>query len=247
MEEDNKTYLKYFIEIRKRLLHLFIVFCLGTTIGVIFYQNILHFVLHLFNFTGVNIIMSSPGQIIELAIQAGLTVGIFISFPFILKQLLDFLKPGLKQKEYHILNSLVPLALILYLIGFLFGGWITQIIISFFSSVSSQFNVNNIWDIQKFFNMILTTALLTGLIFEMPIVLTGLIRLNVVSPQYLSKQRKYVYAFLVIFAVLLPPTDIVSLCLITIPLIFLFEFSLLLNRRQPALKVSHTTTKEVNQ
>ena len=69
-----------------------------------------------------------------------------------------------------------------------------------------------------------------GLVFELPIVLTILIRFHVLTVSVLSHQRRYVYAALLIFGVVLPPTDILSLIMIVCPLFLLFECTLLLNR-----------------
>jgi sec-independent protein translocase protein TatC len=69
-----------------------------------------------------------------------------------------------------------------------------------------------------------------GVVFEMPIILTILMRMKIVKRSYLVKKRRWVYAATIIFALLMPPTDILSLTLLTVPLWFLFEIALLLNK-----------------
>jgi len=71
-----------------------------------------------------------------------------------------------------------------------------------------------------------------GIVFELPIVLTILLRLGIIQRNSLTSKRRYVYAALVIFDVLLPPTDILSLSLIFLPLAMLFEGTLLFNQEK---------------
>jgi sec-independent protein translocase protein TatC len=110
---------------------------------------------------------------------------------------------------------------------------VNQLIITVFSKFSSTFSVSNIWDIQRFFSQVIMTAILTGFIFQMPLVLSGMIRFKLISRKYLVSKRPYVYAVLLIIAVLLPPTDILSLIILMVPLVLLFEVALLINIKQP--------------
>ena len=233
-KEDNfSQYMPYFIEFRKKLISVVIAFFIGLIIGLLFSKNILLFFLKLFNFSGVNLVMTSPTQIIDLSIFTGLYCGLLLALPVLAYQLLAFLKPALKAQEYRLIISYLPIGIILFIGGTIFGVWITQLIIYLFSSFSSGFSVNNIWDIQRMFSFTIMTAFLTGLIFQMPLVMTCLIRLKIVKRQYLVSKRQYVYAILLILVVLLPPTDILSSVIITIPLLLLYEIALLLNRGQP--------------
>jgi sec-independent protein translocase protein TatC len=69
-----------------------------------------------------------------------------------------------------------------------------------------------------------------GIIFELPIVITLLIKLKLVKKQTISSNRRFVYAGIVVLAALLPPNDIISLSILTLVPIFLFELALLLNK-----------------
>jgi len=174
--------------------------------------------------------MTSPAQLVDLSIYTGLMVGIICLAPFLLYQFISFFKSAFTKKEYKLIKKIIPISLGLFLFGLVFGAWITQFVIVIFSNFSASFNVSNIWDIQKFFSQVIVTAILMGFVFEMPLILTVLIRLGIIKKRFLAKQRRYVYAAIVIFAVILPPTDILSLTFITLPLFFLFEITLLLNQ-----------------
>jgi sec-independent protein translocase protein TatC len=228
--EKFKDYVPYLDQLRKKIFWSIGIFVITGILGIFFSNNIMLFFLKLFNFSGVNVVATSPGQLINLSIYTGLIVGLMCLLPFLFYQLISFFRPAFTKKEYKLIKKILPISLGLFLLGAVFGAWITQFVITIYSNFSASFNISNIWDIQKFFSQVIVTALLTGIIFEVPLLLTILMRLGIMKRRFLVSKRKYVYAIIVIIAVLLPPTDILSLTLITIPLFFLFEITLLLNQ-----------------
>jgi len=225
-----KKYGNYLEEISKRLVKIGIFLLIGTILGVVFSSNIILFFLKIFNFSGVNVVMTSPSQLIDLSLFTGIIVGLILTIPYLGYHVFAFAGNALSKKEKGLLKKFLPLSLVLFILGCVFGGGVTQWVIALYSKFSSGFAVNNIWDIQKFFNQVIITALLTGLIFQMPLVLTAMMRFGLVKRSYLIRKRRYVYAGIMIVAILLPTTDIMSLFFETFPLLFLFEIALLLNR-----------------
>ena len=223
-------YLPYLEEIRKKFVVVVGIFLVSSIISGFFYQSIFRFVLAHFNLTGVNMVLTSPNQIIELGIETGLFFGCVITAPICTYFFLKFLKPALSPKEFRLIISLLPATLILFVIGFSFGIWVMQFIIALFASSATAINTSNLWDIGNFFNQIIISGALMGLLFEFPIVLTALIRLHVLKRALLVKQRPFVYTIILIAAALGPSTDLISLVLLTIPLLLLFEITLLLNK-----------------
>jgi Sec-independent protein secretion pathway component TatC len=112
-----KKYLPYLQEIQKKLITLLIVILVSGVLGFIYYQKILTFILGIFNLKGITIIMSSPYQFINLAINTGIATGVIIAIPLIIFYLLGFLKPALAPKEFKLIAKLVPLALLLFVVG----------------------------------------------------------------------------------------------------------------------------------
>jgi sec-independent protein translocase protein TatC len=225
-----KKYRPYLQEIQKKLITLLIVILVSGVLGFIYYQKILTFILGIFNLKGITIIMSSPYQFINLAINTGIATGVIIAIPLIIFYLLGFLKPALAPKEFKLIAKLVPLALLLFVVGFGFGAWVMQFVINIYSQTALDFNVTNMWDISRFFSQTIIMGVCLGIIFELPIVITLLIKLKLVKKQTISSNRRFVYAGIVVLAALLPPNDIISLSILTLVPIFLFELALLLNK-----------------
>lgn len=240
-----ERYMPYLMEIRKRLLFIFAVFFIAWTIGFFFYQKIIFLILQLYDLNKVNITFTSPFQFINLAIQSGMLIGLSLTFPLILHQLLTFLRPALHKGEYTLLKRLIPFSLILFLGGFAFGGWIMKFIIALYAQQTLQLQIQNLWDIDHFLSQILFTSLLLGVIFQFPLVLTLLLRFGIVKHHNIVKQRPVAYVILLIVVILLPPTDLFSMVLMFIPLAIIYELTLLFNKRVKVQSWTHLKTGEI--
>jgi sec-independent protein translocase protein TatC len=174
--------------------------------------------------------MSSPYQFINLALNTGIATGVIVAIPLIIYYIMGFLKPALAPKEFKLIARLVPLTLLLFVIGFGFGAWVMQFVIDMYTKTALDFNVTNMWDISRFFSQTIIMGVCLGIMFELPIVITLLIKLKLVKKQAIAHNRRFVYAAIVVIAALLPPNDVISLSILTIVPLFLFELALLLNK-----------------
>lgn len=223
-------YSPFFSEIRKRLIFTLSIFIICSAVGFMYYENIVHLVLKIFALEGLNIVFTSPFQFFSLAVDSALLVGIIAVLPMVIFQILSFLKPALNRSEYKAVLALLPIALLLFISGFTFGVLIMKYVVIIFFQKSVELNIGNFLDISKLLSQILITAILMGTAFEFPIVLTILMRLKILKFHAIVKKRLFVYGLSLIFAILLPPTDLLSMVLLFLPLALLFELTLLLNR-----------------
>lgn len=230
IEDQYVKYLPLVSEIRKRLLFLLAVLIITCAIGFIYYQKIIAFCLSLFDLQGVNVVFTSPFQFVTLAFTSAFLLATLIIFPLIVLQILSFLKPALHHKEYKMILALLPFSLVLFVSGFGFGILIMRYVIQIFYQKSQELQIGNFLDVSHLLSQILVTSILMGLAFQFPVVLTVLVRLKIIKYSFLKKQRLWAYTASAIFATLLPPTDLLSLVLLFLPLAFLFELTLLLNR-----------------
>jgi sec-independent protein translocase protein TatC len=106
-----------------------------------------------------------------------------------------------------------------------------KLIIEVYAKQTSQLQIQNMWDINSFLSQILFTSLLLGVILQFPIVMTMLVRFGIIPHAVMAKQRRIAYAIILIIDILLPPTDLLSMVLIFIPLAFIYELTLSLNKR----------------
>lgn len=223
-------YSPFLMEVRKRLFFTLSVFVVAMLVGFAFYEKIVKFLVDALSLNGVNIVFTSPFQFINLAISCGVVTGLVLAFPLIIAQILSFLKPALKPREYKMVISFLPFSIILFLIGFGFGAVIMKWQIEIFLSRSVYLGIGNILDISHLLTIVLITSALMGVGFQFPIVLLLLMRANIIKHHKLAKQRPWVYLGSFIFAMLLPPDSVIADIILTLPLVILFEVTLLLNR-----------------
>lgn len=124
----------------------------------------------------------------------------------------------------------LPLTIILFIAGFSFGIAIMKWQIQLFLSNSQSLGIGNILDITNFLSTVLLVSGIMGITFQFPIVLFLLMRIGVLKHSQMSKQRLWVYLGSFIFSILLPLDSILADVLITLPVIIMFETTLLLNK-----------------
>jgi len=227
--KEGKFY-PYLLEIRKRLLFVGSIFVVATIVGFFLYQNLVTFFLGFFSLKGVNIVFTTPFQFVTLALNCGLIVGVVATVPVLIFQLLSFLKPALQKREYRIIVNILPLALVLVAAGFIYGVFIMKFMVQIFYQASVSLRIGNVLDIEKFLSNVLLTGLLMGVAFLFPIVMTILMLLKIIKHSFFDNNRLYAYLIFIVFVILLPPPDLLSDLVLFIPLVILFELTLVLNR-----------------
>ena len=155
--------------------------------------------------------------------------GFIIAFPYVFWQFWKFTKPALTSKELKNTRGVIFWVSMLFFTGVFFGYFvIAPYTINFFSRFSIDDNIENIWTIGSYFNTIVPLILGAGLAFQLPLVMYFLAKVGVVSSTYLRRVRKYAILIMLIVAGIITPPDMLSQIVCTIPLILLYEVSVLL-------------------
>lgn len=223
-------YSPYAKEVRKRVFVTLSIFAVATVLGFFYYENIIRLLIRALSLEGINIVFTSPFQFINLAVSCGVVTGLIVAFPVFVFQVLYFLKPALKRKEFVSLTRLLPFSLILFLIGFTFGALIMKWQIEIFLNRAVSLGIGNILDISGLLSTVFVTSALMGIGFQFPIVLLLFLRIGLIQPRQLRKYRRWVYLGSFMFALLLPPDSILADIILSLPLIILFEFTLILHK-----------------
>ncbi len=153
-----------------------------------------------------------------------------ISLPVILYQIYAFVLPALTDRERRVVVPFLLLVPLLFVAGVVFGYFVvvpaaTKFLLNF---NDTQFNIQvRARDYYSFFTV---TLGLMGLIFQLPIGILAITRLGIVTPKQLAQNRRYAILVIAVVAMLLPGTDPVTMLLSMIPLLLLFEGSLILAR-----------------
>ena len=250
MEELQQQILQfapYLNEIRRRLYRLAIIFAGVFIVGFFSAGFVVAIPIKLFNLPHVIITTSSPFQYMSLSMDIGLFFAFLIVLPLCIYQLYAFLKSALTPKEQKLFISFIPLMFLLFIVGFFYG--ISTMYISFveMAKLNTSVGLINMWDVGKFFSHMILTSTLLGLLFELPVVLTVLIRMGFVEVSYLIKKQRYAIVAIFVFVCLMPPTDALSITLMAIPLIVIYYATIFINRgyrSHPPLAGINQLTKE---
>jgi sec-independent protein translocase protein TatC len=227
--EDRLTLVEHLDELRTRLIVSAIVF--GVVLAVCFWQN--HWLLEIANDPiphhqePITIGVAEP---FTTTLTVSAYAAIIITLPFLLYQAYAFTLPALKPREKDIALPLLLAAPFLFITGIAFGYLVvlpaaTKFLLNF---NSEQFNIQV--RAREYYGFFGEVMLACGLLFQAPIGILALTRLGIVTPQQLSQNRRYAILVIAIIAMLLPGTDPVTMLLSMLPLIVLFEGSLVVAR-----------------
>jgi sec-independent protein translocase protein TatC len=155
--------------------------------------------------------------------------GFIIAFPYVFWQFWKFVKPALKKNELRGTQGVIFWVSLLFFTGVLFGYFfIAPYTINFFANFSLDDNIENFWTIASYFNTIVPLILGSGIAFQLPLVIYFLAKIGVVGASFLRKYRRYAILIIVIAVSIITPPDMLSTIICSIPLVVLYEISILL-------------------
>ncbi len=222
----------YLEDIRRRLYFTAIFFVVAFVAGFLSTRYVIKFVLSFFRLDEVSIVTTSPFQFADLSIDIGLFCAFLFSFPIVIYNIYSFLRPALSKRERKVFFSLVPVSLTLFVLGFAYGFAIMYFALIVLAKINTNVGIQNIWDIGMFLSQIVLTSSLLGVLFEFPIVMTYIIRLNIIDVNILRNKRRLAIFIIFIFVTLLPPTDGISLLAMAMPLVLLYEITIFVNSQK---------------
>lgn len=154
--------------------------------------------------------------------------GFIMAFPYILWEIWRFIKPALSEKESRYTKGIVFTSSFLFFLGVLFGYYvIAPLSINFLGSYSVSSEVQNIFTIDSFINIITMLTLAAGIVFQMPIVVFFLAKIGLLTPAFMRAYRKHaIVVILIVAAVITPSPDVTSQMLVAFPLLLLYEISI---------------------
>jgi sec-independent protein translocase protein TatC len=160
------------------------------------------------------------------AVKVSMLAGLALALPVVLWQLWSFLAPAVEQHAERTVLLFVLIATVLLAAGIAFGYWVVlPKAVGFLTNFDqSEFNIQI--RAREYYGFVMTVLLAVGLVFELPIFMLALVRLDVISTQTLRRNRRLGYFIVAVVAVLLPGIDPVTTTLEMVPLIALYEGSI---------------------
>ncbi len=164
-------------------------------------------------------------------IWTAITAGFVVAFPYVLYQLWKFISPGLRENERKHSRGFIIVSSLLFFIGVLFGYYvICPLSINFLGTYQVSAEVHNDFDLSSYIGLIRASVLASGLVFELPIVIYFLTKVGIVTPKFLKTYRKYALILVLVISAVITPPDIASQVIVAIPILILYEISILISR-----------------
>ena len=171
-----------------------------------------------------------PVEVFMIQIKIALVIDVIICFPYIAKQLWNFVLPALYEHEKKSLKTILLISCLLFLSGMLFALFvILPLIINFGLSFATE-NIQAMFRISDIINLVLWMSVVFGIMFQVPVITYYLIKTDIISYESIADKRPYVVVMLLILSAFLTPPDIISQLVLGIPTYLLFEAGLLVSR-----------------
>ena len=238
IKDKRKTFLSHLEELRWTLFIAFITIIIGFIISFKLRYEIIKFLCQPIKplYQSENILSFlqaiSPAEGFLLSIKTSLWTAILITAPILLGLLFQFVKPGLKKQEKKSLFAPLFATIPLFLIGASFAYYLAlPKILAFFHNYNIEMGISNDWRLSEYLSFVLQMIFIFGICFQLPLCILLLVKLGLLEQKTMQSSRRYAYIIILIISAILTPTpDMITLLLLALPLIILYEICILISR-----------------
>jgi sec-independent protein translocase protein TatC len=225
--DDRLTLVEHLDELRTRIIIAVAAFVVGA--GLCAWQN--HEIFDLLNRPlpeGRNPITLGVTEPFFTTLTVSAYAGLLLALPVILYQVYAFLLPAFSPRERRVVLPLMLLAPFLFIAGVVFGYLVVlERAVEFLLNFNDeQFNIQV--RAREYYTFVILTLMAMGLVFQVPLAILAVTRLGIMSPAQLRANRRYAILAIAVLAALLPTVDPVTMLIEMVPLILLFELSIVL-------------------
>ena len=178
---------------------------------------------------GIGLQTLTPQGMFILKWNLAIIGGFILSIPVITIQIWKFVSPGLYNRERKILLPLIITVFLCFILGAIFAYMvILPFSLNFFASMVTE-NVQNNFSINYYFSFVLALIIGSGVIFEMPVASFLFSSIGIITPSFLRRFRREAIMVTVILSAIITPPDPISLIIMSIPMVILYEISILVS------------------
>lgn len=229
MSDAPMPFLAHVAELRKRLLLAFAALAAATAASFSFTEALAEYLMH--PAAGLSFVYLSPPELFLAYVRIAVLAGLVISSPVILFQVWMFVRPGLLKRERRAIRAGLFFGAVFFAAGAAFSFFvILPFTLRFFLQYATE-RIEAVFSFGEYVGFVTSLVLSFGAAFELPVVTAILAALGVVKGSVLAKARRYAVLLVFILAAILTPPDVVSQVLLALPMLFLFELSVIVARR----------------
>ena len=233
MKDEKQPFLGHLEELRRRLVVCAIAIGIGFVISYIFSKQL--FSLLILPLTKVlpaesSLIFTSLPEMFIAYIKVALIAAIILAIPIIFYELWMFLAPALYQREKRYLIPFVSFSSILFVAGSLFGYLVVfPYGFQFFLSFATE-DIQALPSVKQYFSFAIRLLLAFGLVFELPVVAFFMTKIGLINPESMKRFRKFAILCSFILSAILTPPDVATQIMMALPLIVLYEVSIIISK-----------------
>ncbi len=188
----------------------------------------------------VQLIQTAPGQAFFAQVHIAALVGIVVGMPVIIRELVGFIKPALKENEINISRSITIPALGLFIAGCVFSyNFVIPYILEFLYRYGESAGLVTFLGIMEFVTFVLQFLLAFGFSFQLPLVMYAIYASGIVESDFWRKNIRYAIVIIVIFgAVITPDGSGITMWFIAVPMILLYVAGMISIERKERKKLN---------
>jgi sec-independent protein translocase protein TatC len=229
-EEDKAPFTAHLEELRSRLIVSFVAVGVGFFVAYFFKEKLFELLMKPLTDVmgeGDNLIFTNLPEAFFVYLKTAFLAGVMAASPVILYEFWKFVAPGLYKKERVVLLPVVFLCSFFFIGGALFGYFIVfPFGFKFFLGFATEF-IRPLPSMKEYFSFASKLLIAFGVVFELPLIITLFSRLGLVSVEFLKKNRKYALLLFFVGAAILTPPDVITQIMMAVPLMFLYEISII--------------------
>ena len=173
----------------------------------------------------------APQELLMVYLSVALMGGLVAAFPFISYHTYAFCSPGLKKREKSFVLGTLFFGTLCFCMGVLFAYFLSvPFMLRFLIQFSSEVSVSASISIQQYVSFLLTVFTVFGLVFELPVISVLLTMLGLIKAEWMVKARKVMIVVIFFLAAVITPPDVVSQIMVAVPMVGLYEISIVLSR-----------------
>lgn len=221
-------FLDHLEELRWRLIKCFVAIGLGAIVVYYFGSEVFQLLIQPYKHVAKDnrLIFLEPTGAFMVYLEIAFFGGIIVSLPVIFFQLWKFVAPGLYIRERRWVTTVIFVSTVSFLIGASFSYLVmVPFGLQFLLGYENQYLAPTL-TVQSYLSFVLTLVFVSGLVFELPLVIFFLTKIGLVNPGFLREKRRHAIVINLTIAAILTPPDVITQMLLGIPLILLYEVSI---------------------